>query len=44
MNALLGVGEGICGILISLFTIPMLFVGLFTGMRGMVRYLKIKSM
>jgi hypothetical protein len=44
MNALLGAAEWVCGILIGLFTIPMMFIGLFVGMRGLVRYLKIKFM
>jgi len=44
MNALLLTGEWALGILIGLLTIPMMFIGLFAGMRGLVRYFKIKFM
>ena len=44
MKSLLMAGEWVCGILVDLLTIPMLFLGLFTGVRGSVRYLKMKFM
>jgi hypothetical protein len=44
MKSLLTAGEWVCGILVDLLTIPMLFLGLFIGVRGSVRYLKMKFM
>jgi len=38
------VGEWICAVLIDLLTIPMLVIGFFVGIRGSVRYLRMKFM
>ena len=44
MKSLLIAGEWVCGILIDMLTIPMLLLGLLTGVRGSVRYFKMKVM
>ena len=44
MNILLGIGEWICGAVLNLLSIPMIALGLFTGMRGGARYFNIKAM
>jgi len=44
MKSLWMAGEWVCGVLVDLFTIPMLLLGLFTGLRGSVRYFKMKAL
>ena len=44
MNILLGIGEWISGVFLNLLSIPMMVLGLFTGMRGGARYFNIKEM
>lgn len=44
MNMLQGIGEWICAFLLNLLSIPMIVLGLFTGMRGGARYFNIKGM
>ena len=44
LNFLLGIGEWIGGALIGLFTLPLLALGFIAGMRGGLRYFKLKSM
>jgi hypothetical protein len=44
MNRLLGIAEGLLALVLDVLTIPLLLLGLLVGMRGSVRYFKMKSM
>jgi len=44
MNRLLGIAEGLMALVIDVLTIPLLLLGLLIGMRGSVRYFKMKAM
>ena len=44
MKSLLLAAEMALGVLVDVLTIPMLLLGLFTGLRGSMRYFRIKSM
>jgi hypothetical protein len=44
MNRLLGVAEGVAGLVIDVLTIPLLLLGLLIGVRGSVRYFKMKTL
>jgi hypothetical protein len=44
MKFIMGIGEWLTGILLDVLTIPAHLLGLITGLRGGVRYFKIKSM
>lgn len=40
----MGFLERFAGVGVAVLTVPLVLVGLFTGMRGMSRYVKIKRM
>jgi hypothetical protein len=44
MKLIMAMGEWLTGILLDVLTIPAVLLGLITGLRGGVRYFKIKSM
>ena len=44
MNRLLGIAEGLVALVIDVLTIPQLLLGLLIGLRGGVRYFKMKSL
>ena len=44
MKTLATFGEWTCGILMDLLTIPILILGLLLGIRGSIRYIKMKFM
>jgi len=44
MNRLVGIAEGLLALVIDVLTIPMLLLGMLVGMRGSVRYFKMKAM
>jgi hypothetical protein len=44
MNRLLGIAEGLAALVLDVLTIPLLLLGLLVGIRGSVRYFKMKTM
>jgi len=44
MNRFLGIAEGLAALVIDVLTIPLLLLGLLIGVRGSVRYFKMKTM
>lgn len=44
LNFIMGIGEWLTGMLLNLLTIPAHLLGLITGLRGGIRYFKIKAM
>lgn len=44
MNRLLGIAEGLVALVIDVLTIPLLLLGLLMGLRGGVRYFKMKAL
>ena len=44
MNRFLGIAEGLAALVLDILTIPLLLLGLLVGIRGSVRYFKMKSL
>jgi hypothetical protein len=44
LNFIVGIGEWVTGLLLNLLTVPAHLLGMLTGLRGGMRYFKIKSM
>jgi hypothetical protein len=44
MNRLMVIAEGLAALVLDVLTIPLLLLGLLVGMRGSVRYFKMKTM
>ena len=44
MNRILSIAEGLLALVLDVLTIPMLLLGVLVGMRGSIRYFKMKAL